>query len=59
MATFKTFVLTVAIDGDVNTDTLAYELERIIEYARQHHSLSSASDDGYVEWVSVKPALNV
>ena len=44
MATFKTFVLTAAIDGDVNTDTLADELERIIEYARQHHSLSSDLD---------------
>lgn len=59
MATFKTFVLTVAIDGDVNTDTLADKLERVIEYERQHYSLSSDSDDGYVEWVSVKPALNI
>lgn len=59
MATFKTFVLTAAIEGDVNADTLADELEQIIEYARRHHSLTSDSDDGYVAWVSVKPAFNI
>lgn len=55
MATYKTFLLTVATEGDVDTNELAQALEDGLEFVRQTKSLSSDRDEGYVLWVAVKP----